>query len=349
MKPVRSVLIPMASAVAASFWPLSLLAHHSFATHYDPTRSVELRGTVVDFSLRSPHSFLYLEAENESGASVTWEIEMASIPLLRRFGISADTFKPGDRVSVSVWPNRVAGNPLVWGQGYITADGRALGDFPPTPEVESVFLSASGVERLQGRWRVPVPMFDDTGSPLPLTPAGLAAVENYDPRESPANRCEPNNVPATYHSPYQVEIDIDDTEVVVRHEMYSVTRAIPLDSVPQRAEPTGVFGMATAWVDGAELVIESTAFPASGWGLGTASDELGVGTDIPSSDRKKLTERFSVSEDGQTLIVRYRLEDPVYLTEAYSGRAMLDRVADDEPLYPYECELDSAQRFSRDP
>lgn len=126
-------------------------------------------------------------------------------------------------------------------------------------------------------------------------------------------------------------------------------RNIQLNGQPQRGEPTGLFGLAAARVESDELVIESNRFPASGWGLGTASDELGVGTDIPSSAQKTLVERFSVSEDGQTLIVRYVVEDPVYLTEPYSGVATLNRVADNEPLYPYECELDSAERFSRDP
>jgi hypothetical protein len=74
-----------------------------------------------------------------------------------------------------------------------------------------------------------------------------------------------------------------------------------------------------------------------------------VGTDIPSSAQKTLAERFSVSDDGQTLTVLYTVEDPVYLTEPYSSSAELKRVADDEPMYIYNCELDSAQRFSRDP
>lgn len=346
---MRNLFNPTICVLIVSIWPLALPAHHSFATHYDPTRSMELRGTVVSFSFRSPHSFLYLDAASENGEGVTWEIEMASVPLLRRFGIDVDTFKPGDEVSVNVWPNRVEGNPLVWGQGFITADGRALGEFPPTPKIESVYLAATGVARLQGHWRVPVPMFDYTQSPLPLTPAGLAAVQAYDPQESPANRCEPNIVPASYHSPYQFAIEINGAEAVIQQEMYNVTRTIQLDAEPQRAEPTGLFGVATGRIVGDELVVESTGFAPSGWGLGTASDELGVGMDIPSSDQKTLVERFSVSDDGQMLIVRYRVQDPVYLTEPYDGVAMLNRVADDEPLYPYVCELDSAERFSRDP
>jgi hypothetical protein len=318
-------------------------------THYDSTQSMQLHGSVADFSFGSPHSFLYLDAENESGDTVRWEIEMGSIPLLRRQGFSGETFNPGDQVTVNVWPNRVPNNPLVWSIGVITADGTALGGFPPTPTVESSYLDASGVARLQGRWRASVFQIDSNESPLPLTPAGVSAVRNYDPQESPANSCEPNNVPATWHNPYQFELLIGEREAVVRHELYSVTRTVPLDSAPQRVEPSGVFGLASGRIDGRELVIESTDFPASGWGLGTAADNLGVGTDIPSSDGKRLIERISVSDDGQNLTVQYTVEDPVYLTRPYTGTAVLARVPDDEPLHPYNCELDRAERFSRDP
>ncbi len=336
-------------SVSFALLPLAAVAHHSFITHYDASRSMQLQGSVAEFSFGSPHSFLYLDAENESGEVVRWEIEMASIPLLRRQGFREDTFKPDDQITVNVWPNRVQNNPLVWSIGVITADGTALGEFPLTPTVESAYLAASGVERLQGRWRSPVFQFESTSSPLPLTPAAVDAVRNYDPQESPANFCEPNNVPATWHNPYQFEILIGDGEAVVRHELYSVTRTVPLDAAAQRADSSGAFGSASGSIERDELVIESTNFPASAWGLGTASDQLGVGTDIPSSEQKRLMERLSVSEDGQTLTVQYALEDPVYLTQPYAGTAILHRVADDEPLHPYDCELDRAERFSRDP
>ena len=346
---MRRVLVLMFCGALSWLYPFPLFAHHSFATHYDPNRSMDLRGTVVEFSMRSPQSFLHLEVESESCELVTWEIEMGSIPLLRRQGFSANTFKPGDQVSVNVWLNRVENNRLVLGRGFVTAEGAALGAFPPTSRAESVYLAASRAERLQGRWRGLPVAIDRSGSPLPLNPAGLVAVRTYDPRKSPANACEPNNVPATYHAPYQIEIRIEGSEVTIHHELYNLTRTIHLDSEPQRAEPAGVFGLATGRIEGDELVIESAGFLASGWGLGTASDELGVGTDIPSSERKELLERFSVSDDGQTLTVSYALDDPAYLTQSYVGTATLNRVADDEPLHPYHCELDSAERFSRDP
>ena len=81
---MRGVLIVVFFGAVSWLSPFPLFAHHSFATHYDSNRSMELRGTVVRFSMRSPHSFLYLEVESERGESITWEIEMASVPLLRR-------------------------------------------------------------------------------------------------------------------------------------------------------------------------------------------------------------------------------------------------------------------------
>ena len=59
-----------------------------------------------------------------------------------------------------------------------------------------------------------------------------------------------------------------------------------------------------------------------------------------------MVERFSVSDDGLTLYLRYTVSDPVYLTKPYTGTAKLDRVADDAPIYDFKCELDSAARFS---
>ena len=64
---MRNFLILVVGSMLSSAWSLPLFAHHSFITHYDASRSMQLQGTVVDFSFRSPHSFLYIDAENERG------------------------------------------------------------------------------------------------------------------------------------------------------------------------------------------------------------------------------------------------------------------------------------------
>ncbi len=62
---------------------------------------------------------------------------------------------------------------------------------------------------------------------------------------------------------------------------------------------------------------------------------------------RTLTERFSVSRDGRTLFYDYRLEDPVYLTEAKRGRVELTRVPAETAMFPYVCDLESARMWSR--
>lgn len=42
-------------------------AHHSFATHYDATKSTQLTGVVTRFDFRSPHAFIFMNVSNEGG------------------------------------------------------------------------------------------------------------------------------------------------------------------------------------------------------------------------------------------------------------------------------------------
>jgi len=146
---------------------------------------------------------------------------------------------------------------------------------------------------------------------------------------------------------YLTGIEIDDDQVRFSHEAYGIKRTIDLDAAPAPVEPTGVLGVATARVDGDELVIETSDYPASGWGLALAVHTNGAETDIPSSEQKRTVERFSVSEDGQSLTLEYTLEDPVYLTEPYTGHIVMSRVADDQEILPFECDVDAASQFSK--
>lgn len=346
----KACLLLVAAGGALALVEEAAHAHHSFATHYDASKAEQITGVVTRWDFRSPHSFIYMDVAAPDGGVTPYEVELHSVPVLTRMGYSASVFKPGDRITVNAWPNRSPTNPLVFGIGVITADGVSLGQFPPIRDVESAFLTAPGAQRVQGRWRVPQPPEPTSFErPMSLTPAGLAAVASYDSQRSPANVCEPYNVPVAFLVPYQFDIRIDNREAVIRQEAYNVTRRIPLGPDWARVEPTGVFGKARARIEGNELVIESGSYPASGWGLAAAVDENGLGADIPSSAQKTVIERFSVSDDGLTLTVRYTVDDPVYLTMPYTGTATLDRVADDSPIYEFECEVDSAERFSRDP
>ena len=84
-------------------------AHHSSAPFYDPDRSVEAVGSVLRFNFRNPHSFLYIEGENEDGVMVEWEVEMGGAVGMSRRGWHAETLKAGDPIRAVGQPSRAPG------------------------------------------------------------------------------------------------------------------------------------------------------------------------------------------------------------------------------------------------
>lgn len=54
------------------------LAHHGTGASYDQKKWVTIKGTVIEFLWRNPHSALFLEAKNEKDEVVKYSIEMNS-------------------------------------------------------------------------------------------------------------------------------------------------------------------------------------------------------------------------------------------------------------------------------
>jgi hypothetical protein len=79
--------------------PLSL-AHHSFAA-YDLNHTVTLKGTVEAFQWSNPHSTFTLVLEPDGHREpIKWNIITSGPAVLKRFGWTRDSLKPGDRISV---------------------------------------------------------------------------------------------------------------------------------------------------------------------------------------------------------------------------------------------------------
>ena len=87
---------------------LPIEAHHSFGATYNVDKEVTLEGKVVQVSLRSPHSFFYVEAKDETGEVRRWSIEGAGAGQFAQQGVTRDSFKVGDPVKVIANPARSA-------------------------------------------------------------------------------------------------------------------------------------------------------------------------------------------------------------------------------------------------
>src|SRR5262245_52323820 len=84
-------------------------AHHSYASTYDVRKEVTLEGKLVQFVYRNPHTFVHIQAPDESGTPQRWAVEWGGTTQLDRQGVTRDTLKVGDQVVIVARPSRVQG------------------------------------------------------------------------------------------------------------------------------------------------------------------------------------------------------------------------------------------------
>ena len=85
---------------ALALCDLRLQAHHSIFQIYDSSRQATLEGVVADFQLVNPHPFLFIDVADEAGTPKRWQLEMDNRGELAAVGVTATTFKRGERVIV---------------------------------------------------------------------------------------------------------------------------------------------------------------------------------------------------------------------------------------------------------
>lgn len=91
--------------LAALNAPLAALAHHSTA-NFDLKQRVTFTGTVKSFNFTNPHSIIYMDVVDKTGA--VRHYKLASVPKvsMARTGWAAGDLKVGDTVTVTSNPDR---------------------------------------------------------------------------------------------------------------------------------------------------------------------------------------------------------------------------------------------------
>jgi hypothetical protein len=83
-------------------------AHHGSAASYDMSKQVTMTGTVVSYFWSNPHVFILYNVTDDKGKVVEWGAEThAPVVLQRQDNWSGDTFKPGDKITVTVFPSKI--------------------------------------------------------------------------------------------------------------------------------------------------------------------------------------------------------------------------------------------------
>ena len=87
-----------------------VFAHHSQSGFETPDKAISMKGTVVEFRWRNPHILVFWDAKDDSGKVVRWVGELGSTATASASGLTKDSLKQGDEITISAIPSR-AGTP----------------------------------------------------------------------------------------------------------------------------------------------------------------------------------------------------------------------------------------------
>jgi len=96
---VLAIVAAWASGAAA-------YAHHSFAGTYREGEVMTIEGTVAEFMIRNPHSFISVEVAGEDGSVARWGGEWGGVTQLSQGGVDRFTLKVGDKIVIEGAPPR---------------------------------------------------------------------------------------------------------------------------------------------------------------------------------------------------------------------------------------------------
>ena len=346
----RSCLILVASTIAVVL--PAAFAHHSPAP-YNLQARLRVEGRVARVQWANPHVYIYLETETAAGETVTWQIEADAPSNMERHGWYRESLVSGEYVTAQAFPGRNADARIAKLFGFIKADGTRLSYIDPAL-LDRDSPASVRAEGLAGIW-APDPLRPDSAaarlqdqllraafgleSDVPLTAAGLDAMQAFEDEVSPTVQCVPRTAPSTtmYSSGLQ-SIEIREDVVVLRENWFGTERTVRLDADSHEGAGVAIQGHSIGRWEGDELVVDSARF---------TEHREGLFNRLPSSRAKHLVERFSLDTGADSLTYEWELTDPEYLTETVTGANRWTYRPDLE-FSTVACDPDSATRFLQD-
>jgi len=84
-------------------------AHHAFSAEFDAQQPVQITGVVTKTKWVNPHSWIYLDVKDKSGAVTNWGFEFGSVSALSRVGLTKSAVPPGTEVTIKGFRSRNGG------------------------------------------------------------------------------------------------------------------------------------------------------------------------------------------------------------------------------------------------
>jgi len=312
-------------------------AHHSQAI-YASDKIVTIEGVVTQYRWSNPHTYLYVETQNESGDRVVMPIEGQATTIMRRLGWDSDTFAPGDHVIVRAHPSRDPKRLMALIEAAEKDGVTYSADVAPLRKLATARARA---DSLAGIWDVPfnplIPLFSEPSS-WAVTAKGAEALASYDEKTmNPQLQCTPRAAPWLMIFTGVHKIELGDDVVRIHTEYNTVDREVHMNASHEGAEFTRQGHSIGRW-EGDVLVVDTTHF---------SDNRSGSARGIRSGAQKHLVERFSLDPDHASMTYRFELEDPEYLAAPVTGELQA-AYRPDLDFRPVPCDIDTAGRFTRD-
>jgi hypothetical protein len=330
------------------------LAHHSFG-QFDMSVPKHWSGTLIEMHLINPHSYMEIDAVDDTGKKSRIRCEMRAAALLRRSGWSNDMFKVGMHVEIDGHPHRTDPNACY-------TENVKLGDAPMlnrNDQFETKALdtskrplrTADGQPNISGDWAVEqlvltVPPSGGNGSMIPksqspafaagkitlqqvqatqpprpkvvYTEQGQKAADSFDrlsPKDNPWFNCKPTSFIRDWTSDWPIN-RFEQKTAANGEKVIDITYG--LYNFERRIH----VGMTKH----PDRITPSYAGHSIGrWEGNTLEvDTVGFAAGVlspptRSSEKMHIVERFTLDPQKFSLRRDYSVTDPVYLAAAYES------------------------------
>lgn len=102
------------------------LAHHSITAEFDPSKEFVLKGTITQVDWENPHIYVHMDVAGANGKIVNWALESYPPSMLHKGGVTRDTFKIGEVVSIDAFPAKDGTKALAYLKRITFSDGHSL-------------------------------------------------------------------------------------------------------------------------------------------------------------------------------------------------------------------------------